>query len=108
MATEIESPVSDVAGKIKNRKLLKWVEEAAAMCKPDRVHLCDGSDQEYELMTRLMLQSGTAISLNPQKRPNSICRSEKLWSIRKPHWSSSFAVLWAATKFGKPLRFGSG
>ena len=72
MATEIESPVSDVAGKIKNRKLLKWVEEAAAMCKPDRVHLCDGSDQEYELMTRLMLQSGTAISLNPQKRPNSI------------------------------------
>ena len=72
MATEIESPVSDVAGKIKNKKLLKWVEEAAAMCKPDRVRLCDGSDQEYELMTRLMLQSGTAISLNPQKRPNSI------------------------------------
>ena len=72
MATEIESPVSDVAGKIKNKKLLKWVEEAAAMCKPDRVRLCDGSDQEYELMTRLMLQSGTAIPLNLQKRPNSI------------------------------------
>jgi phosphoenolpyruvate carboxykinase (GTP) len=72
MATEIESPVSVVAGKIKNKKLLKWVEEAAATCKPDRVYLCDGSDQEYELMTRLMLQSGTAIPLNPQKRPNSI------------------------------------
>jgi len=72
MATEIESPVSEVAGKIKNKKLLKWVEETAAMCKPDRVYLCDGADQEYELMTRLMLQSGTAIPLNPQKRPNSI------------------------------------
>jgi phosphoenolpyruvate carboxykinase (GTP) len=72
MATQIESPVSDVAGKIKNKKLLKWVEQTAGICKPDRVHLCDGSDQEYELMTRLMLQSGTAIPLNPQKRPNSI------------------------------------
>ena len=34
----------------------------------DRVHLCDGSDQEYQLMMRLMLQSGTAISLNPRLR----------------------------------------
>ena len=67
-----ESPVSEPAGKPNNKKLLKWVEEVAAMCKPDRVHFCDGSEQEYQLMIRLMLQSGTAISLNPQKRPNSI------------------------------------
>ena len=55
-----------------NQKLLDWVEEVAALCRQDRVHLCDGSDQEYQLMMRIMLQSGTAISLNPQKRPNSI------------------------------------
>ena len=67
-----ESPVSEPAGKPNNKKLLKWVEEVAAMCRPDRVHFCDGSEQEYQLMIRLMLQSGTAISLNPQKRPNSI------------------------------------
>ncbi|HYR42567.1 MAG TPA: phosphoenolpyruvate carboxykinase (GTP), partial [Terriglobia bacterium] len=66
------SPVSDAAGKIKNKKLMQWVEEVAAMCKPDRVHFCTGSDQEYQLMTRIMLQSGTAISLDSQKRPNSI------------------------------------
>src|SRR5437773_11360228 len=69
---QVESPVSEVAGKIKNKKLLNWVEEVAALCRPDRVHLCDGSDQEYQLMMRIMLESGTAISLNPQKRPNSI------------------------------------
>ena len=69
---QVESPVSVAAGKIKNKKLLDWVEEVAAMCRPDRVHLCDGSDQEYQHMMRTMLQSGTAISLNPQKRPNSI------------------------------------
>jgi phosphoenolpyruvate carboxykinase (GTP) len=67
-----ESTVSKAAGKIINKKLLQWVDEVATMCKPERVHICDGSDQEYQLMTRIMLQSGTAISLNPQKRPNSI------------------------------------
>ena len=67
-----ESPVPEAAGKIRNKKLLKWVEEVEATCKPDRIHVCDGSDQEYQLMTRLMLQTGTAIQLNPQKRPNSI------------------------------------
>ena len=68
----VDSPVSAAAGKIKNKKLLDWVEEVAAMCRPDRVHLCDGSDQEYQLMIRIMLHSGSAISLNPERRPNSI------------------------------------
>ena len=67
-----ESPVSEAAGKIRNKKLQKWVDEVAATCKPDHIHLCDGSEKEYQLMTRIMLQSGTAIALNPQKRPNSI------------------------------------
>src|SRR5437588_3461785 len=69
---QIDTPVSETAGKTKNKKLLQWVEEVAALCKPDRVHFCSGSDQEYQLMTRIMLQSGTAISLDSQKRPNSI------------------------------------
>ncbi len=68
-----ESAVSEAAaGKIINRRLLQWVEEVTLACKPDRVRICDGSEQEYQLMMRLMLQSGTAVALNPQKRPNSI------------------------------------
>jgi phosphoenolpyruvate carboxykinase (GTP) len=42
------------------------------MCRPDRIHWCDGSNEEYELMLRLMVQAGTAIPLNPEKRPGSI------------------------------------
>ncbi len=49
-----------------------WVGEMAAMCLPDRVHWCDGSTAEYDEMLRVMLQSGTAIALDPAKRPNSI------------------------------------
>jgi phosphoenolpyruvate carboxykinase (GTP) len=57
---------------IRNRKLAQFVSQVAELCKPDQVHVCDGSAQEYQLMLRLMVQAGTAIPLNPEKRPNSI------------------------------------
>jgi phosphoenolpyruvate carboxykinase (GTP) len=44
----------------------------AQLCKPDRVYCCDGSDDEYQAMIRLMVLSGTAIPLDEKKRPNSI------------------------------------
>ncbi len=65
-------PVRTPAYDVRNRKLVQWVNEVAQMCKPDRIHWCDGSAQEYELMLRFMVQAGTAIRLNPEKRPNSI------------------------------------
>jgi len=64
--------VETSGGEIRNRKLAQWVEEVAKLCTPDRVHLCDGSPAEYQTMLRLMITSGTAIAMNPEKRPNSI------------------------------------
>ncbi len=67
-----EPGTSETSGKIINKGLLQWVKEVSAICKPDRVHICDGSEEENQVMMRTMLQSGTAVALNPQKRPNSI------------------------------------
>jgi phosphoenolpyruvate carboxykinase (GTP) len=56
----------------RNNRLSQWVEEAAQLCRPDRIYWCDGSDDEYQRMLQLMVLSGVAIPLNPEKRPNSI------------------------------------
>jgi len=55
----------------RNTKLRRWVDEMAAMCQPSEVYWCDGSKEEYDRMTQLMVDGGTAIRLNDAKRPNS-------------------------------------
>jgi len=60
-----------------NKKLQAWVKEMAAMCKPDTIYWCDGSQEEYDRLADLMVQGGTFTRLNDAKRPNSyICRSD--------------------------------
>jgi phosphoenolpyruvate carboxykinase (GTP) len=55
-----------------NAKLQAWVEEMRAMCAPERVVWCDGSAGEYQEMLRLLVHAGTAIALDPRRRPGSV------------------------------------
>jgi phosphoenolpyruvate carboxykinase (GTP) len=55
----------------KHAGLLAWVREVAALTQPDRVHWCDGSDEEWNALTAELVKSGTLKPLNPEKRPNS-------------------------------------
>lgn len=52
-------------------RLLAWVGEMTDLCQPDRVIWCDGSEEEYQSLCEMMVQSGTLIRLNPKLRPNS-------------------------------------
>ncbi len=54
-----------------NKKLLAWVEETAALTKPDRIYWCDGSDAEYDRLCGELVAAGTFKKLNEKLRPNS-------------------------------------
>ena len=58
-------------GFVKNAKLVAWVGEIAALCKPDAIHWCDGSQAEYDALCQQLVDAGTFQRLNPAKRPNS-------------------------------------
>jgi phosphoenolpyruvate carboxykinase (GTP) len=55
----------------KHQKLAAWVEEVAALTQPAAVHWCDGSAEEYDGLTRGLVEAGTFERLSDAKRPNS-------------------------------------
>lgn len=60
---------------VRNPQLRKWLGEVAALCQPDRVHVCDGSKEEADRLSMEMVAAGTFTRL--KKRPNSfLARSD--------------------------------
>ena len=57
--------------RVKHKELLQWVNDVAEHCNPDSIHWCDGSDEEYNTLCQTLVDKGTFIRLNPEKRPNS-------------------------------------
>ncbi|HXD38952.1 MAG TPA: phosphoenolpyruvate carboxykinase (GTP) [Ramlibacter sp.] len=56
---------------VRNANVIAWVADMAALCKPDRIHWCDGSDEEYDRLCQELVAAGTFRQLDPRKRPNS-------------------------------------
>lgn len=54
-----------------NEKLISWIKEKIAQCKPSKVHLCEGTDEEYTKLAKELVQEKKALQLNPSKRSNS-------------------------------------
>jgi phosphoenolpyruvate carboxykinase (GTP) len=52
-------------------KLLSWVGEIAELTKPDAIHWCDGSAEEYDALAQVLIDAGTFERLSDAKRPNS-------------------------------------
>ncbi len=77
----------------RNPSLLSWVRDMAALCKPDKVVWCDGSEEERLRLTQHAVDTGVLIPLNPKKRPgcylhrsnpNDVARVEHLTFICTP------------------------
>jgi phosphoenolpyruvate carboxykinase (GTP) len=66
-----ETGMIDFPVYIKHSELRRWVEDMAALCKPERVYFCDGSQEEWDRLCAELVAAGTFIKLNEKKRPNS-------------------------------------
>ncbi|MGH7928925.1 MAG: phosphoenolpyruvate carboxykinase (GTP), partial [Candidatus Binatia bacterium] len=73
-----------------NAAIRQWVKEVAAMCEPDNIFWCDGSEEEKEQLTRVAVESGELMPLNQQALPgcylhrsalNDVARTENLTFI---------------------------
>ena len=53
-----------------NQELERWVQSAANLMEPERIHWCDGSDAENDLLIAQMVADGTLLRLNPETHPN--------------------------------------
>jgi len=76
-----------------NPLLVKWVEDTAALCKPDRIFWCDGSEAEKEALTQQAVEQGVLVKLNQEKLPgcyyhrsdsNDVARVEQFTFICTP------------------------
>ena len=70
MGGEVSIPGLDKAP-TNHAELVAWVREIAALTKPAEVYWCDGSDEEFKVLTDRLVEAGTLQRLNPDKRPNS-------------------------------------
>jgi phosphoenolpyruvate carboxykinase (GTP) len=63
--------VTLVQAPTQNQRLLRWIDEMVELCQPDEVHWCDGSDAEFELLSKQLVEAGTFVALDQERRPGS-------------------------------------
>ena len=54
-----------------NEELIKWINESVELFQPDQVVFIDGSQEEDDALAAELVEKGTLIKLNEEKRPNS-------------------------------------
>ncbi|HEY3915335.1 MAG TPA: phosphoenolpyruvate carboxykinase (GTP) [Verrucomicrobiae bacterium] len=55
--------------KTSNPAVLRWVDEMATLCQPDRIHWCDGSEAEKDTLNEEAVARGVLVRLNQKKLP---------------------------------------
>ena len=56
---------------ITHGELKAWVQQIAELCEPETIRWCDGSRAEYDELCNTLVEKGTFIRLDENKRPGS-------------------------------------
>jgi phosphoenolpyruvate carboxykinase (GTP) len=56
---------------LRHQELASWIHEVVELATPNRIHLCNGSEEEYRFLCDEMVKTKMLIRLNEKKRPNS-------------------------------------
>lgn len=54
-----------------NEEMLRWIADAVELFQPEEVQFCDGSREEWDRLAQELVDAGTLIRLNEEKKPNS-------------------------------------
>src|SRR5690625_1918943 len=69
--TNCSPKLADFPDCVTNEEARRWMTDMVELCKPDSVYFCDGSQEEYDRLWNDLVEAGTFIRLNEEKRPNS-------------------------------------
>jgi phosphoenolpyruvate carboxykinase (GTP) len=61
----------DFPSELKSDEAKDFIREVVALCEPSDVYFCDGSEEEYQKLCSRLVEAGTFVKLNEEKRPNS-------------------------------------
>ncbi|MET0500421.1 MAG: phosphoenolpyruvate carboxykinase, partial [Candidatus Binatia bacterium] len=86
--------MSNTSGSLpSNTTIQEWVKDVAALCQPDNIFWCNGSEEEKEELTQIAFRGGDLIPLNQEKLPgcylhrsalNDVARTENLTFVCTP------------------------
>jgi phosphoenolpyruvate carboxykinase (GTP) len=68
MTAETQAPITHPTT---HQGIVDFVNEVAELTRPDRIHWCTGSDEEWQELTEALVATGTFTRLNPAIKPNS-------------------------------------
>lgn len=55
---------------VQHQRLREWIGEVIALTQPKDVYLCNGSEEEYTQLSRMMCDEGVFIPVNAESHPN--------------------------------------
>jgi GTP-dependent phosphoenolpyruvate carboxykinase len=77
--------MSNIAGTVPaNLHIQNWVKSVAAMCQPDSVYWCDGSEEEKEQLLKIAVQCGDLLPLNQKeadKMTTTVTIETHVWPV---------------------------